>query len=120
MAQDHNLENILDRSNYRRCFKKLSIKEQTVRKEYRHSQYSSYCRNNAWPVKLQELQRCEYLLKIPFTINSQDLPVKALGAFATRGMTFELEGDCNDYVGKGLSGGKIIVYPPKNASYLSS
>ena len=32
-------------------------------------------------------------------------------------MTLELEGDCNDYLGKGLSGGKIVVYPPKNAAY---
>jgi len=38
-------------------------------------------------------------------------------AFGVKGMTFELEGDCNDYMGKGLSGGKIIVYPPKSADY---
>src|SRR5699024_9585697 len=34
-----------------------------------------------------------------------------------QGLTLELEGDCNDYLGKGLSGGKIIVYPPKSAKY---
>ncbi len=33
-------------------------------------------------------------------------------------MTLELEGDANDYVGKGLSGGKIIVYPPRNSTFL--
>ena len=38
-------------------------------------------------------------------------------AFGVKGMTFELEGDCNDYMGKGLSGGKIIVYPPKSADF---
>ena len=32
-------------------------------------------------------------------------------------MTIELEGDANDYVGKGLSGGRIIVYPPKSATF---
>lgn len=43
---------------------------------------------------------------------------QSFGAFTPKGMTLELEGDSNDYIGKGLSGGKIIVYPPKTASYL--
>ena len=38
---------------------------------------------------------------------------QSLGAFCPRGMTFELEGDANDYIGKGVCGAKIIVYPPK-------
>jgi glutamate synthase (NADPH) large chain len=42
---------------------------------------------------------------------------QSLGAFVPRGITLELEGDANDYIGKGLSGGKIIVYPPKNATF---
>jgi len=40
---------------------------------------------------------------------------QSLAAFCPRGMTFELEGDSNDYIGKGLCGAKIIVYPPKNS-----
>ena len=35
-----------------------------------------------------------------------------------RGMTFFLEGDSNDYLGKGLSGGKIIVYPPAQSTFV--
>ena len=35
-----------------------------------------------------------------------------------RGVTLELEGDSNDYVGKGLSGGKIIIYPPRTAKFV--
>jgi len=42
---------------------------------------------------------------------------QSFGAFLARGVTLELEGDANDYVGKGLSGGKIILYPPKNATF---
>ena len=38
---------------------------------------------------------------------------QSFGAFLARGVTLELEGDANDYVGKGLSGGKLIVYPPR-------
>jgi glutamate synthase (ferredoxin) len=43
---------------------------------------------------------------------------QSFGAFMPRGMTFFLEGDSNDYVGKGLSGGKIIVYPPANSTFV--
>jgi glutamate synthase (NADPH) large chain len=42
---------------------------------------------------------------------------QSFGAFMTHGMTFLLEGDANDYVGKGLSGGRIIVFPPDNAGF---
>ena len=42
---------------------------------------------------------------------------QSFGAFMTRGMTLSVEGDANDYVGKGLSGGKIIVCPPEGATF---
>jgi len=44
---------------------------------------------------------------------------QSFGAFVPRGMTLELEGDANDYFGKGLSGGKIIVYPPKESTFVA-
>src|SRR5690606_6694143 len=43
---------------------------------------------------------------------------QSFGAWLAGGVTFELEGDANDYVGKGLSGGRLILYPPKNASFV--
>ncbi len=42
---------------------------------------------------------------------------QSLGAWLAHGVTIEVEGDANDFVGKGLSGGRVIVYPPKNASF---
>ncbi|KAJ3773747.1 NADPH-dependent glutamate synthase [Lentinula raphanica] len=42
---------------------------------------------------------------------------QSCGAFLAPGITIELEGDANDYVGKGLSGGRLIVYPPKASVY---
>ncbi|MBI9099574.1 MAG: glutamate synthase large subunit [Spirochaetaceae bacterium] len=42
---------------------------------------------------------------------------QSFGAFLTKGITFELEGDSNDYLGKGLSGGKIILYPPEKSTF---
>jgi glutamate synthase domain-containing protein 3 len=43
---------------------------------------------------------------------------QSFGAFLAKGVTLELEGDANDYVGKGLSGGKLIVYPPRTSRFL--
>ncbi len=42
---------------------------------------------------------------------------QSFGAFIPKGLTLELKGDSNDYFGKGLSGGKLIVYPPENIQY---
>lgn len=42
---------------------------------------------------------------------------QSFGAFVNSGITFEIEGDANDYFGKGLCGGKLILYPPKAATY---
>jgi len=42
---------------------------------------------------------------------------QSFGAFLPKGMTFSLEGDSNDYIGKGLSGGKIVVYPPASSTF---
>jgi len=44
---------------------------------------------------------------------------QSFGAFMPRGMTFLLEGDANDYLGKGLSGGKIIVFPPDGSTFVA-
>ncbi|MEX2524859.1 MAG: glutamate synthase large subunit [Gammaproteobacteria bacterium] len=42
----------------------------------------------------------------------------SFGAFLPKGVTLTLEGDSNDYIGKGLSGGKIIVYPPRHSTFV--
>ena len=43
---------------------------------------------------------------------------QSFGAFVPKGVTLELEGESNDYLGKGLSGGRLIAYPPKASSFL--
>ena len=45
---------------------------------------------------------------------------QSFGAFVPAGVTLQLEGDGNDYLGKGLSGGKIVVYPPKQSTFVPS
>jgi len=44
---------------------------------------------------------------------------QSFGAFVPKGITMTLEGDANDHVGKGLSGGKIVIYPPKTSPFAS-
>ena len=48
-------------------------------------------------------------------LNFEGSAGQSFGAFIPKGMTLELEGDANDYLGKGLSGGTIVVYPPKKS-----
>jgi glutamate synthase (ferredoxin) len=44
---------------------------------------------------------------------------QSFGAFLPRGVSLTLEGDANDYVGKGLSGGKLVVFPPREATFVA-
>ncbi|SBW00174.1 Ferredoxin-dependent glutamate synthase 1 [uncultured Eubacteriales bacterium] len=52
-----------------------------------------------------------------FTIRCEGGGGQSFGAFIPKGLTLLLEGDSNDYFGKGLSGGRLAVFPPKNARY---
>ena len=52
-----------------------------------------------------------------FTVKCNGSGGQSFGAFIPKGLTLELVGDSNDYFGKGLSGGKLVVYPPKSAAY---
>ena len=52
-------------------------------------------------------------------INLKGSAGQSFGAFLQKGVTLNLEGDANDYVGKGLSGGKLYVYPPKVSQFKS-
>ncbi|RKF57528.1 putative glutamate synthase [Golovinomyces cichoracearum] len=50
-------------------------------------------------------------------VNIKGSAGQSFGAFLAPGITLELEGDANDYVGKGLSGGRLIIYPPRTATF---
>ena len=52
-----------------------------------------------------------------FTVSCNGSGGQSFGAFIPRGLTLELAGDSNDYFGKGLSGGKLVVYPPKGVLF---
>ncbi len=59
----------------------------------------------------------EDLAEDTFVIKCNGGGGQSFGAFLPKGLTLELEGDSNDYLGKGLSGGKIVVYPPKDSPF---
>ena len=52
-----------------------------------------------------------------FTIDAQGGGGQSFGAFLPKGVTIRLAGDSNDYFGKGLSGGRLVLFPPKNARF---
>ena len=62
-------------------------------------------------------QRGDSLPDDTYVISCKGGGGQSFGAFIPKGLTLELEGDCNDGFGKGLSGGKLILYPPKGSSF---
>ncbi len=59
----------------------------------------------------------EALEEDTYTVKCNGSGGQSFGAFIPRGLTLELVGDSNDYFGKGLSGGKLVVYPPKGSRF---
>ncbi len=68
--------------------------------------------------EITKLYKAEGLPEDTIHFNFTGTAGQSFGAFNTKGVTLELEGDANDYFGKGLSGAKLIVYPHKQASYV--
>jgi glutamate synthase (NADPH/NADH) len=67
--------------------------------------------------RISKLYGEEGLPKDTIHIRMQGSAGQSCGAFLAPGITIELEGDANDYVGKGLSGGRLIAYPPKQSTF---
>ena len=59
----------------------------------------------------------ESLEEDTYTVKCNGAGGQSFGAFIPKGLTLELVGDSNDYFGKGLSGGKLVVYPPTGVTY---
>ena len=112
-AQDHHLENVLDRKLIKEAQASLDrgapVKIDT---EINNTDRS------AGAMLSGELARRYGHSGLPHDtihVRLKGTAGQAFGAWLTRGITFELEGEGNDYVGKGLSGGRIIVKPPHNS-----
>ena len=115
-SQCHDIENVLDKELIQLAAPAIEKKEKVwISKEIRNS-------NRTVGTMLSgEIARHygdEGLPEDTIMANFYGSAGQSFGAFLHKGITFRLEGDANDYVGKGLSGGKIIVVPPRTARFV--
>ncbi|MBL7873048.1 MAG: glutamate synthase large subunit [Cyclobacteriaceae bacterium] len=113
--QDHGIENVLDRKLIelaKPALKKTISIEGEFKITNQDRAVGTMLSNEISKVYLGE-GLPDDTIKIKFNGTAG----QSFGAFVARGVTFELEGDANDYFGKGLSGGKLILYTPHEATY---
>ena len=116
-VQDHNLENVLDF---------------TILKDSHRALYRKEKMNLAYPIKntnrtvgaiiSNEISKIYGHLGLPedtLNINFTGSAGQSFGAFGAFGLTFTIEGNTNDYLGKGLSGAKLIIKKPAKADFLA-
>jgi len=113
--QRHKIDNILDRALIKNCQKALQQKKRVS--------FSTKIKNtdrtvgamlsNQVSIRYGEKGLPEDTIQITFEGSAG----QSFGAFLTKGTTFRLEGDANDYFGKGLSGGKLIALPPAGSTF---
>jgi len=113
--QERKLDSVLDKTLINMC--KESLEEN--RSVSIASEINNTNRATGAMLSGEVLRRCGDGVLLEDTINCKFTGIagQSFGAWLTKGITFELEGMTNDYAGKGISGGKIIIYPDKRASY---
>ena len=82
-----------------------------------HPQHQPHRRHDARQRDHSPLRRSRACRTTRSSCTFQGSAGQSFGAFTPRGLTLRLEGDANDYVGKGLSGARIIVYPPAGSTF---
>ncbi|MDP1945866.1 MAG: glutamate synthase large subunit [Nitrospirota bacterium] len=113
--QDHGIADVLDNKLIELCKPALDKKEKvTLDLPIRNVNRTVGTMLSSRVAKQYGL---EGLPEDTITIKFSGSAGQSFGAFLSRGITLILEGESNDYLGKGLSGGKIIVFPPKQALY---
>ena len=116
IAQDHGLENALDR--------KLIVMAQEAIESRKPIELKTQIKNVHRTVGTMlsgEIARRYGSAGLPddtIKIHFTGCAGQSFGAFLSKGVTLTLEGDANDYVGKGLSGGRLVIYHPKNSSFV--
>jgi glutamate synthase (NADPH/NADH) large chain len=114
--QDHGIENVLD-------WKLLKTAQSALDKKQRVSasfQIKNTNRTTGTILsnEITKIYKAEGLPEDTIHFTFTGTAGQSFGAFNTKGVTLELEGDANDYFGKGLSGAKLIIYPSKQASFV--
>ncbi len=115
IEQDHGLDSVIDNqliekaSNALQTGNKISFEHDVINTDRAVGTILSYTLVKKWGA--------EMLPDDTIHIKFKGSAGQSFGAFLARGITMEIEGDANDYVGKGLSGGKVVVYPPEGSSF---
>lgn len=115
IAQDHGVDKVLDRELIKLAKPALE-KRQEVEIEH---EISNVNRTTGAMLSGEVCKRYgeEGLKEDTIKVKFNGVAGQSFGAWLAKGVTFELEGLANDYVGKGISGGKIIIYPDSKATY---
>ncbi|WP_040856765.1 glutamate synthase large subunit [Thiorhodovibrio frisius] len=113
-TQDHGLEKALDHELIRQAAPALE-QGQAVRIE---TELRNFNRTVGTMLSGRVAERYGYqgLPEDSIFISARGIAGQSFGAWLAHGVTIELQGEANDYVGKGLSGGRLIIYPPANSS----
>jgi glutamate synthase (NADPH/NADH) large chain len=116
VQQDHGLENSLDRRQL------LKICQPALEKGEKVNAILPIRNINrvVGTILGSEITKCKGVAGLPqdtIKLHFQGNAGQSFGAFVPHGVTLELEGDANDYLGKGLSGGRIVVYPPLQSTF---
>ncbi|MBX3347439.1 MAG: glutamate synthase subunit alpha, partial [Nitrospira sp.] len=113
--QDHGLADILDNQLVELCKAAIEVGEKvTVELPIRNINRTT---GTVLSSKIAKKYGPDGLPEDTISIKFSGSAGQSFGAFLAKGITLTLEGESNDYIGKGLSGGKIIVFPPKNILY---
>ncbi len=115
VSQKHKIEDVMDHELIKRSNRAIKIKEKVwITKCIQNTDRTVGAMLSGEVVKHHgEKGLPEDTLNVKFDGSAG----QSFGAFLANGITFKLEGDSNDYLGKGLSGGKIIVVPPTGATF---
>ena len=114
--QNHNLENILDKKIINECEEILNQKKKSIliKKDIFNTDRSFGAMISG---EIAKRFGHKGLNEDSICINLKGTAGQSFGAFLAKGITLNLEGEGNDYVGKGLSGGRITIIPFKNSKY---
>ncbi|MFP6765592.1 MAG: glutamate synthase-related protein, partial [Planctomycetaceae bacterium] len=116
ISQKHGLEDVLDNVLIEKCGPALQDRPEAVRLDIEVVNTDRAV--GTW--LSSEVSRAHGPNGLPddtIHINARGSAGQSVGAWSVPGVTIELEGDANDYAGKGLSGGRLIIYPPKASTF---
>jgi glutamate synthase domain-containing protein 2/glutamate synthase domain-containing protein 1/glutamate synthase domain-containing protein 3 len=114
-GQDHDLSSSLNDNIIAKCWEALESKKPVQVKMNIHNY--NRATGATLSAHVSKKYNSEGLPQDTISVTFSGSAGQSFGAFLAPGITFKLEGDANDYLGKGLSGGKIIVCPPKASTF---